>query len=379
MAAGKHRRLLRERRANIIEARSEKPTPQSDRPTSFFGRIYYAHYRLLFIITIALLLFSLIAIGTTYAKSGDVIHKGVSLSGGMTITIASVGTPIDPDALADRLRDEFPDADIAVREMSDLGRQVGITIEAATGANTPAELGALENDILDVVEGLQPGARERKSTEMVGPSLGDSFFRQTAKAVLVAFTMMGLVVFLYFGDRTSHKVLVAALTIVEGTLIWNASGIILGTLALIGGVVLVWCYIQWSIPSAAVILAAASTILFTIAVVDIIGMRISTAGIAAFLMLIGYSVDTDILLSNRVLKRDEGTVYTRIVSTVKTGITMTGTTMAASLIALFFTQSDVIREIMTIIVIGLVADVFFTWIQNAGILRLWLEKKRDER
>jgi preprotein translocase subunit SecF len=80
-----------------------------------------------------------------------------------------------------------------------------------------------------------------------------------------------------------------------------------------------------------------------------------------------------------VLKRDEGTVYTRIVSTIKTGLTMTGTTMAASLIALFFTQSDVIREIMTIIVIGLVADVFFTWIQNAGILRLWLEKKGDRR
>jgi preprotein translocase subunit SecF len=193
------------------------------------------------------------------------------------------------------------------------------------------------------------------------------------KAVLAAFIMMGLVVFLYFGDRTTHKVLVALLSLLTAWVAWNTNGLMLAILGIALGATLVWCYIKWSIPSAAVILAAISTILFTVAVVDLIGLRISTAGIAAFLMLIGYSVDTDILLSNRVLKHSEGTVYDRITSALKTGLTMTLATMSASVIGYVFTQSDVIREIMLIICIGLVADIFYTWIQNAGFLRLWLE------
>ncbi len=378
MVAEKHRRLLRERRTRLLDA-TRAPSEMAPRETgkrSLFDRIYRDHYTALFLITIGLLLFSLITIGVTYARTGDVIHKGVSLSGGMTITIASDRTPFDTDALGAELQAAFPQADIVVRETSDLARQVGITIEAATGQNTPEELSALETGILDLIARQAPDVRSRASTETVGPALGDSFFRQTAKAVLVAFTLMGLVVFLYFGDRVSHKVLVTLLTCIEAVFLWNAGSVFFLILALLGGAALIWCYVNWSIPSAAVILAAVSTILFTIAVVDLMGMRISTAGIAAFLMLIGYSVDTDILLSNRVLKRDEGTVYSRITSTIKTGVTMTGTTMAASLVALIFTQSAVIREIMTIICIGLVADVLFTWIQNAGILRLWLARKR---
>lgn len=378
MVAEKHRRLLRERRTRLLD--SSRPVsetaPREGGKRPFIDRTYHDHYKALFLITIGLLLFSLITIGVTYARTGDVIHKGVSLSGGMTITIASDRAPFDPEALGAELQAAFPQADIVVRETSDLGRQAGITIEAATGQNTPEELSALEIGILDLIERQAPDVRSRASTETVGPALGDSFFRQTAKAVLVAFTLMGLVVFLYFGDRISHKVLVTVLTCVEAVFLWNAGNLLFLILAILGGVALLWCYVNWSIPSAAVILAAVSTILFTIAVVDLMGVRISTAGIAAFLMLIGYSVDTDILLSNRVLKRDEGTVYTRITSTIKTGVTMTGTTMAASLVALIFTQSAVIREIMTIICIGLVADVLFTWIQNAGILRLWLARKR---
>ena len=43
---------------------------------------------------------------------------------------------------------------------------------------------------------------------------------------------------------------------------------------------------------------------------------------------------------------------------------------------LVFTNSDVIRQIMVILLIGLLLDVINTWIQNAGFLRLYLERKR---
>jgi len=95
-------------------------------------------------------------------------------------------------------------------------------------------------------------------------------------------------------------------------------------------------------------------------------------------MLIGYSVDTDILLSTRVLKRTEGTIMHRVYSAMKTGMTMTVTTILAVSIALIISPSAVIKQIMTILLIGLVIDVINTWIQNVGLLRLYLEKKHGK-
>jgi len=130
-----------------------------------------------------------------------------------------------------------------------------------------------------------------------------------------------------------------------------------------------------SIPSLAVILSAFSDIIITLAIVNIVGMKLSTAGIAAFLMLIGYSVDTDILLSTKVLKTREGSILNRIFIAMKTGLTMSVTTMAAITVALIFAQSEVLKQIMTILLIGLLIDLINTWIQNAGILRWYMEKK----
>jgi len=139
--------------------------------------------------------------------------------------------------------------------------------------------------------------------------------------------------------------------------------------------IVVFLYFRTFVPSAAVILAAFSDIVVTLAIVNFLGVKISAAGIAAFLMLIGYSVDTDILLSTRLLKRKEGTEMERIYGAINTGFTMTLTTLVAVVIGLFFTQSDVIRQIMIILLIGLLVDMINTWIQNVGILRLYLERK----
>ena len=63
---------------------------------------------------------------------------------------------------------------------------------------------------------------------------------------------------------------------------------------------------------------------------------------------------------------------------MKTGLTMTLTTLVAVLVALIFTQSDVIRQIMVILLVGLFVDMLYTWIQNVGILRLYLEKGKSK-
>ena len=140
--------------------------------------------------------------------------------------------------------------------------------------------------------------------------------------------------------------------------------------------IVVFLYFRIPVPSLAVILSAFSDIIVTLAVVNIMGMKLSTAGIAAFLMLIGYAVDTNILLSIKVLKRKEGGILDRILIAMKTGLMMSTTTIIAIIVALSFAQSEVLKQIMTILLIGLLVDLPSTWIQNAGILRWYLERKK---
>ena len=213
-------------------------------------------------------------------------------------------------------------SDISVRQLSELGSLNGLIVEASD----------IEEELLtNTIEEKIPDIRAVYSVESMGPTLGKSFFRQTMIAILIAFLFMGLVVFYYF--RTF-------------------------------------------VPSLAVIMSAFSDIVITIAIFNLLNMKLSTAGVAAFLMLIGYSVDTDILLSTRVLKRKEGTVMSRILGAMSTGLTMSATTIVAVTIALIVSQSDVIRQIMTILLIGLLVDLINTWIQNVGIIRLYLEKRK---
>ena len=66
----------------------------------------------------------------------------------------------------------------------------------------------------------------------------------------------------------------------------------------------------------------------------------------------------------------------RVYSSVKTGLLMTSTALVAVTIGYFFSQSDVIKQIMLVLFIGLVVDMIATWIQNVGLLRLYVDAKQ---
>lgn len=285
--------------------------------------IYDKHYKKLLIIPFALLVLSLIVIGSQIASTGDFVNKGVSIKGGLTITIPEKTT--NSLELQNYLKSKHPAADITVREIKVAGKAAGLIIDASD-----VESDELLEEVQSQIGELE---KEEYTIEEIGSALGDAFFKQTMVAILIAFLFMAIVVFLYF--RTL-------------------------------------------IPSMAIVLAAASDIIVTLAIFNLLGLKLSTAGIAAFLMLIGYSVDSNILLSTKVLKRKEGSVFERICSAAKTGMTMLATTVSALIVALIFTQSDVLRQIMIILLIGLLADLVNTWIQNSGILRLYMEKKQRQ-
>ena len=287
-------------------------------------KIYEQKYKILLIIPFIVLILALLQIGTQTAMTGDFVNKGITLKGGSTITIDNTKS-INPAELETFLQDKFNKADINVRTISSAGQTVSIAVDSDAQENS--EINALTKIMVDKYK----LSKDEYSIEVMGSALGESFFKQTFVALIIAFILMGLVVFIYF--RTI-------------------------------------------VPSLAVILAAFTDIVVTLAIFNLTGIKLSTAGIAAFLMLIGYSVDTDILLSTRLLKRKEGTLMERIYGAMKTGLTMTTTTLVAITVALFFVQSEIVKQIMIILFIGLLVDLVMTWIQNVGILRLYLEKKK---
>lgn len=298
---------------------------KSIRQTLF--EIYDKKYKLLLIIPFIILFLALVQIGYQVYKTGDFIKRDVSLKGGVTVTI-----PFDKNVgineIQKQISSQFPRNDIAVRTLRSTGNVVGVIVEADINGNDKSQVQNLLEAIKTSLE-IDLGKIDY-GIEIIGSSLGASFFKESLIALAVAFLFMGLVVFIYF--RTF-------------------------------------------MPSIAVILAAFSDMVVALAVINLLDVRIGTAGIAAFLMLIGYSVDTDILLTVRVLKRKEGTVMDRIISSIKTGMTETITAIVAVTVAMLVTQSEVIRQIMIILLIGLTADITNTWIQNVGLLRIYVERK----
>ena len=290
-----------------------------------FKEFYTKNYRKLVILPIILIVLSLIVIFNQVSKTNDIFIKDVSLKGGITATVYTQD-PIDINNLESELNKKFSDTNI--NRLSEFGteRQIGVIVEIS---ETDEPL--LRNSLEELL-GLKL-TDENYSVEVVGSSLGASFYRQMIKAMIFAFILMALVVFITYRSL---------------------------------------------VPSLAVVLAALFDITVTIAILDIIGMKISTAGIAALLMLIGYSIDTDILQTTRVLKKREPTPVEGVLSSIKTGLTMTFTSLAAVIIGYILSTSSVFKEIFLIITIGLLVDIIMTYCMNAPILISYQLKKDAE-
>jgi len=285
------------------------------------GNWHDKHYKSLMLIPLVLLIFSFAYMGIFYSQHHDFFLKDISLKGGTSATIYET---IDINSLKNALVQEF--GEVNVREVSDLvtGEQIAVVVQTTAQAEETKLF--LENYLgYELTE-------DNSSFEFTGSSLSESFYKQLLIAILVSFVFMAIVVFILFRNL---------------------------------------------VPSGAVIVSAFADILMTLVTVNLLGIKMSSAGIIALLMLIGYSVDTDILLTNRVLKRQEGSLNERLWGAFKTGMTMTLTSLFAVAVALLVVKSFsvTLTQIFTILVIGLMFDMLNTWITNASILKFYVNSR----
>ena len=304
---------------------------------SLFEKVDITKYpvKKLIAIPLILLLISLIVLTYTYVQPPvyphsphSPAHLGMDFIGGTMVEIRT-------DETSEELTAKFSAFPVELVGKTDVGNKTMIQF----GPMSESQKEELEN-MLD--EQYESGQYEIPKS--MNPVFGERFRNQAVRAVIIAFVLMAIVVFVVF--RTV-------------------------------------------IPPLAVIFAAFSDIVIAVACMDIIGMELSLGTVAALLMLIGYSVDSNILLTTNLLRK-KGDLNEKVRNAMKTGITMTSTTLSA-VFAMFFVSSSIhlfsahfapipmLREISIVLLFGLVMDLMNTWLLNAGILRWYLEKKERKK
>ncbi|MFC7071970.1 protein translocase subunit SecF [Halovenus rubra] len=171
-----------------------------------------------------------------------------------------------------------------------------------------------------------------------------------------------------YGDNAIQSIDTRSATFGSDTQQEALLGIII---AFVGMSVLVAAMFRALIPSVAVVASAFSDIVVPVALMNVFGIKLSLGAVAALLMIIGYSVDSDILLNNHVLRR-RGDFYESAYQAMRTGISMTLTSLAAMTtmgIVSYYFGIDLLPEVALILVFGLATDLMNTYLLNMSLLR----------
>jgi len=276
-------------------------------------------------IPLAVLAVALLIIAFTTLSTGSPIALGMDFVGG---TQFSVTTSLTEEQLEDMFSD-YPLNSVRI-----------------SGTRAILQFSQLQNEELKALEQIIHGNPEFKEIEQrqVEPTYSQQLQKNALYAIILSFVGMAVAVFILF-----RKI----------------------------------------VPSLAVILSAGADIIIPIAFMNIFGIELTLGTVAALLMLIGYSVDSDLLLTNKVLKRS-GNLDDKIAGSMRVGLLMTTTTIAA--FAVMFLISTflhyiipsippipLLSQISLIVLVGLIVDIFNTWFLNVGILRMYIKHPKTKR
>lgn len=263
------------------------------------------------VIPLIVLILSLAVLGYNMATTGTLLTPGMDFSGGTAVTLFTADSP-------DMLRGTFSGYPL-------------ISIDGGINDGKYLKFGPMDDASFQSLAALITERYPDAKIDQIGASFGKTLQGQASIALLISFIGMAIVVFVAF---------------------------------------------RALVPAGAVVFCALTDIIMTAAVMTLVGIELSLPTTAALLMLIGYSVDSDILLTMRVLKR-QGRLSEKLSGAFRTGIIMTTTTLAA-ITAMWVVaavgQITVIRDIASVLIIGLLLDMMNTWLTNAGIIKWYMQK-----
>ena len=272
--------------------------------------IDYEQYsnRQLAAVPLVVLVLALLVIAGWYVATGAPVEPSIEFTGGAELRVQAPGGP-------DAIRAAFDREIASIRTVAGSANTYVVTFQITDLAQAQALANQAEAEGLTVL-----------STQSTSPSFADSAQRLALLGIVAAFAGMSVVVFVLFRSI---------------------------------------------VPSVAVVLSAFSDIAIPVAVMNLVGIKLSLGTVAALLMLIGYSVDSDILLTNHVLRRSGG-FYDSTYRAMRTGVTMTLTSMSAAIVMAIVASIfgvGLLAAIGTVLAIGLATDLGNTYMLNLSLLR----------
>ena len=270
------------------------------------------NYKLLIVVPLIVLAISLAYLLLQVTTTG--LSLDVDLKGGTLITAETMSS-VNENNIEDALISYEADVRIA---SGITGNSVFIEFDSSI-------------DPQEVISTLQNNGYnfDDYSIQTVGPSLGAASFQQAIIVLIFAFAFMA------------------------------------GTILFIFKIPLVSFYIA---------LCPAFDIIETLAISQLIGIKLSLASFAALLMIIGYSVDDDVMIATRILRSTDD-LKGRLKDSFKTSFTTTAATLVALTALYAISLSTVITQIASILLIGLIVDLQNTWLFDTTLLRWHTERK----
>jgi preprotein translocase subunit SecF len=256
----------------------------------------------------------------TYLLTGLPVGLGFEFTGGVNLQVQS-------DAPTEEIETDFSTID---------GVPEPDSVRSISGGAV-VRYQPLDNDQMSNLRDFRDSEYPDASLESVSPSHGTSLLYQSIGAVAFAFLLMALVVFVFFRSF---------------------------------------------VPSLGIVLSAASDMLVPIGVMTLLGIDVTLGTIPAILLLVGYSIDSDILLTRNTLSGRRKKFYENVRTAMRTGVTMTTTSMAAMAVmavSAHFLSIFILRNIGIILFFGLGMDLINTYMMNVAILRWYVLDRRGLR
>ena len=348
------------------------------------------HYKKFFILPVLLILIALFFIPQ--------IPQGIDLRGGLLITVLTQqDMPAEKIVEIQSALAEFKPS--AVRSFSSpAGNGVEIELPSdeslAKGEALLAELNNLNKIYVDLQIQQSPSAEEAKlkvldkakelnSLFSTAPLSGDpqkdveqaqkafldarSSYRQSIASALSKVVSTETASFKEVGSSLSKFFVAKTQEIVLYSFLFSA--------------IVIFLIFRSLVPSFAVIFGAVADISITAGVMGLLGIPLTLASVAALLMLIGFSLDTDVMLTARVIKRKEGTAAQRAFDAMKTGLTMNASVLISFgilLLLALWLQIPFYYQVGAVAVIGALVDSIATWMGNAPII-LWSVERKEKQ
>ena len=253
------------------------------------------------------------------------LNYGIDFAGG---TLVELRMPRDVDI--EDVRRELRGIGMGDSTIQHYGSKDEILIRMM---RSPTRIGGLQDEIIKALEGsFGQGKIELRRTEVVGPQVGAALRRQAILAI--AYALIGILI--YITIRFEFRFAVAA------------------------------------------IIALVHDVLITLGAFAVTNKELSLPVIAAFLTIVGYSLNDTIVVFDRIrenlkLFRRESyeAVFNRSINETLSRTILTSLTTMLVVLALFFLGGEVIHDFAFALVVGIVVGTYSSIFVASPILVFW--------